>query len=97
MVVTVRVITAKFNGRCANCGCEIARGTRVNFHGRGNGITHLTDDECREANADLEFEAENRAERELEMQAEYRMAGLGAEAYYRDRDYERGVLVGNDY
>lgn len=75
MVVTVRVITAKFNGRCGNCDGEIAAGDRVNFHGRGNGVTHLTDDECRDH---LEVEAsraEQRAEMRMEAWAEARFAG----------------------
>lgn len=85
---------AKYDGRCTECGGNVYVGDDVRFNGRGRGVRH-TDMEVCEANE--RDHAENRAERDMEMWAEYRMAGLGAEQFFADRDYERGVRVGNDY
>lgn len=91
-----RLMTARYDGTCTACGLHISAGTEVRFNGRGRGIRHRDNETCAEALDAADYEAENRQERELEMQAEYRMAGLSQQQYYEDRDYERGVRVGND-
>lgn len=37
----VRLMTARFDGRCAECGTGIAKGTLINYGGRGS-ATHST-------------------------------------------------------
>lgn len=83
----MRKMTARFDGRCRDCGGSLYAGDTIRYS-RATGALHESRDVC-------DSYLEQRAEMELETQAEYRMAGLSAEQYYADRDYERGVRVGN--
>lgn len=85
----MRTMRARYDGRCRDCGGQLYAGDMIRYS-RATGALHESQEVC-------DSYLTQRAEMELETQAEYRMAGLGVEAYYRDRDYERGVQVGNDY
>ena len=85
----MKAMRAKYNGRCKRCGGNLYAGDMIRYS-RDTGALHSSDEVC-------DSYLEQRAEMELETQAEYRMAGLSAEDYYRDRDYDRGVRVGNDH
>jgi len=82
-------MTARYDGRCRDCGGQLYAGDTIRYS-RATGALHADQEVC-------DSYLTQRAEMELETQAEYRMAGLSAEQYYADRDYERGVQVGNDY
>ncbi len=73
---------AKFEGKCRDCGGLVEVGEDVKWLGRGKGIRHTDVAVCNEVYG---YEAERRAEIDMEMWAEHRMAGT-THAYWENRD-----------
>lgn len=70
----MKTMTAKYNGTCKACGCEILRGDLINFHGRGHA-----------EHADCHGGARTAEEREAAEEAEEIAAGLEPGTLAADR------------
>lgn len=81
----MRTMTAKFPGKCRDCGARIEPGDRIRYS-KATGALCEDASGCRDW---IDAQAEQAAEMRMERFADHRMAGLSTEQFFENEDYER--------